>query len=792
MATDPVCGMMVDEATALRTERDGQTYYFCSEHCQQKFPEIPNSEFRTSNSVRPASNAKYFCPMCPGVESDRPGDCPKCGMALERNPTWVAKTIYTCPMHPEIEQDHPGDCPKCGMALEPRTISAEAEEDGETHALAIKFWIGLVLTVPVLVLAMGGEIPGMRIEQWIPRPVSRWLEFLLSTPVVLWAGGIFFSRAWRSVKTWQLNMFTLIATGVGAAYGYSTVAVVAPGVFPPSFRQQGEVGLYFEAAAVITVLVLLGQLLEAKAHNRTGQAIKALLGLAAKTAHRVRDGQEQDVPVDEVQKGDLLRVRPGEKIPIDGVIIEGRSNVDESMISGEPMPAAKGVKDSVVGATVNQTGTFLMRVEKVGSETLLAQIVQMVADAQRSRAPIQKLADSVAGYFVPAVIGIAILTFVIWAAWGPAPAMAYALVNAVSVLIIACPCALGLATPMSIMVGVGRGAQSGILVRNAEAIETTEKVTHLLTDKTGTLTAGRPKVVSVVSSQTEEQLLSMAAAVEQLSEHPLARAIVDEAKERKIVITTASDFESTTGDGVSGRIGNQTIRVGKEKFLSDAGMLISDGLKQASQQLQEKAQTVVWVAVDGKAVGIIGIADPIKETTPAAIRALHDMGLKVIMATGDNRKTAEAVARELGIDEVQAELTPQAKHELVKKLKAEGKIVAMAGDGINDAPALAEAHVGIAMGTGTDVAIQSAGITLVKGDLQGIAKALALSRGVMKNIRQNLFFAFVYNALGVPVAAGILYPVAHLLLNPMIAGAAMSFSSLSVVSNALRLRKVKL
>jgi Cu+-exporting ATPase len=713
-------------------------------------------------------------------------------MALERNPTWVAKTIYTCPMHPEIEQDHPGDCPKCGMALEPRTISAEAEEDGETRALAIKFWIGLVLTVPVLVLAMGGEIPGMRIEQWIPRPISRWLEFLLSTPVVLWAGGLFFGRAWRSVKTWQLNMFTLIATGVGAAYGYSTVAVVAPGVFPPSFRQQGEVGLYFEAAAVITVLVLLGQLLEAKARNRTGQAIKALLGLAAKTAHRVRDGQEQDVPVDEVQKGDLLRVRPGEKIPIDGVIIEGRSNVDESMISGEPMPAAKGVKDSVVGATVNQTGTFLMRVEKVGSETLLAQIVQMVADAQRSRAPIQKLADSVAGYFVPAVIGIAILTFVIWAAWGPAPAMAYALVNAVSVLIIACPCALGLATPMSIMVGVGRGAQSGILVRNAEAIETTEKVTHLLTDKTGTLTAGRPKVVSVVSSQTEEQLLSMAAAVEQLSEHPLARAIVDEAKERKIVITTASDFESTTGDGVSGRIGNQTIRVGKEKFLSDAGMLISDGLKQASQQLQEKAQTVVWVAVDGKAVGIIGIADPIKETTPAAIRALHDMGLKVIMATGDNRKTAEAVARELGIDEVQAELTPQAKHELVKKLKAEGKIVAMAGDGINDAPALAEAHVGIAMGTGTDVAIQSAGITLVKGDLQGIAKALALSRGVMKNIRQNLFFAFVYNALGVPVAAGILYPVAHLLLNPMIAGAAMSFSSLSVVSNALRLRKVKL
>ena len=516
-------------------------------------------------------------------------------MALERNPAWVAAagtTIYTCPMHPEIEQDHPGDCPKCGMPLEPKTVSAEPEDDGETRALARKFWIGLALTIPVLFLAMGEWIPGVRIEQWIPKSVSKWLEFLLSTPVVLWAGGMFFGRAWRSVKTWQLNMFTLIATGVGAAYVYSTVAVVAPGIFPPSFRQHGEVGLYFEAAAVITVLVLLGQMLEAKARSRTGQAIKALLGLAAKTAHRVRDGQEQDVPVDEVQKGDVLRVRPGEKIPIDGVIIEGRSNVDESMITGEPMPVAKGVNDAVVGATVNQTGTFLMRVEKVGSETLLAQIVQMVAEAQRSRAPIQKLADSVAGYFVPAVIGIAVITFVVWAVWGPAPAMAYALVNAVSVLIIACPCALGLATPMSIMVGVGRGAQSGILIRNAEAIETTEKVTHLLTDKTGTLTAGKPKVVSMVSSrssrreeaQTEKseignrksemsqslltsaatmseedaQLLGLAASVEQLSEHPLARAIVDEAKEKKIVLSPASDFESTTGGGVSGKIGGQT------------------------------------------------------------------------------------------------------------------------------------------------------------------------------------------------------------------------------------------
>jgi Cu+-exporting ATPase len=838
MATDPICGMMVDEASAVRSERDGQTYYFCCEHCRQKFSEIPNSELRTPNpghchghhgeaTAKPASNTKYFCPMCPGVESERTGDCPKCGMALEPNPAWVAtasRTIYTCPMHPEIEQDHPGDCPKCGMALEPKTASAEPADDGETRALTRKFWIGLALTMPVLFLAMGQWIPGLQIEQWIPKRVSNWLEFLLSTPVVLWAGGIFFGRAWRSLKTRQLNMFTLIATGVGAAYIYSVVAVVAPGVFPPSFRQHGEVELYFEAAAVITVLVLLGQMLEAKARSRTGQAIQALLGLAAKTAHRVRDGQELDVPVEELQKGDVLRIRPGEKIPLDGVIIEGHSNVDESMITGEPMPVAKGVHDAVVGATVNQTGTFLMRAEKVGSETLLAQIVQMVAEAQRSRAPIQKLADSVAGYFVPTVIVTAIITFVVWAVWGPAPAMAYALVNAVSVLIIACPCALGLATPMSIMVGIGRGAQSGILIRNAEAIETTEKVTHLLTDKTGTLTAGKPKVVSVVSSRepagsasillagrmSEESIsspagsqrsqfsgenapfLSVAASLEQLSEHPLARAIVDEAGEKKIALSPVSDFASTTGSGVSGKIGGKTVRVGKEKFLSDSGVAVPDDLKMASQQLQEKAQTVVWVAADGNAVGIIGIADPIKETTPAAIRALHEMGLKVIMCTGDNRKTAEAVAKELGIDEVRAELSPQGKHELVKKLKAEGKIVAMAGDGINDAPALAEAHVGIAMGTGTDVAIQSAGITLVKGDLQDIVKALALSRGVMRNIRQNLFFAFVYNALGVPIAAGILYPVAHVLLNPMIAGAAMSFSSLSVVSNALRLRKVKL
>jgi P-type Cu+ transporter len=828
MTKDPVCGMTVEEESALRVERDGQVYYFCSAHCRQKFLKLPvppsaaapadpnQTHHHGSHSccvvgaktqeqshahhaeTKSSLTAKYFCPMCPGVESDQPGDCSKCGMALERNPAWVApaggKAIYTCPMHPEIEQDHPGDCPKCGMALEPKTVSAEPEDDGEIRALTRKFWISLGLTLPVLLLAMGKWIPGIQMEQWIPKAVSQWLEFLLSTPVVLWAGGIFFGKAWRSLKTRQLNMFTLIATGVGAAYLYSVVAVVAPGIFPPSFQQHGEVGLYFEAAAVITVLVLLGQMLEARARSRTGQAIKALLGLAAKTAHRVRDGIEEDVPVDEVQKGDLLRVRPGEKIPIDGVIIEGRSNVDEAMITGEAMPVAKGAQDSVVGATVNQTGTFLMRAEKVGSETLLAHIVRMVAEAQRSRAPIQKLADSVAGYFVPAVIGAAIVTFVVWAVWGPVPAMAYALVNAVSVLIIACPCALGLATPMSIMVGVGRGAQSGILIKNAEAIETTEKVTHLLTDKTGTLTAGKPSVASrqVAASWDQDMVLGLAASLEQNSEHPLARAIVDEAKERKIALSPASDFESTTGGGVSGKVGDNLVRAGKEQFLREAGVAIPDDLKQASQQLQEKAQTVVWIAAGQQAVGIIGIADPIKETTPAAIQALHEMGLKVIMCTGDNRKTAEAVARELGIDAVQSELTPQGKHELVKRLKAEGKIVAMAGDGINDAPALAEAHVGIAMGTGTDVAIQSASITLVKGDLQGIVKALSLSRRVMRNIRQNLFFAFVYNTLGVPVAAGVLYPLAGLLLNPMIAGAAMSFSSLSVVSNALRLRKARL
>jgi P-type Cu+ transporter len=701
---------------------------------------------------------------------------------------------YTCPMHPEVEQDHPGACPKCGMTLESKTIGDEEHEHGETRSLSRKFWIALVLTIPVLFLAMGHAIPGLYIDSIVPKRIEKWIEFVLTTPVVLWAGGFFFTRAWQSIVNRSLNMFTLIAVGVGAAYFYSAVAVILPGIFPPSFHRHGEVELYFEAAAVITTLILLGQLIEARARSRTGHAIKALLGLAAKTAHRIRDGQEQEIAVDQVQKDDVLRVRPGEKIPIDGVIIDGKSNVDESMITGEPMPVGKQVGEKVIGATVNQTGSFLMRAERVGSETVLAQIVQMVADAQRSRAPIQKLADTVSGYFVPAVIGIAIITFVVWSIVGPAPAMAYALVNAVSVLIIACPCALGLATPMSIMVGVGRAAQAGILVKNAQAIEVTEKVTHLVTDKTGTLTAGKPEVVSRIVANTisERDLLKIAASAESQSEHPLARAIVESAKHEKIELRGITDFQSITGGGVSANLDGKTILIGKEKFLADSNVRFPEELTKEARRLQEKAQTTVWLAVNGDAVGVLGIADPIKPTTKEAVRELHKMGLRIMMCTGDNQRTAESVARELGIDQFKAEVMPDEKIGIVKKLESEGAIVAMAGDGINDAPALAAADVGIAMGTGTDVAIESAGITLVKGDLMGIVKAIHVSRAVMRNIRQNLFFAFIYNALGVPIAAGVLYPFFGLLLSPMIAGAAMSFSSVSVIANALRLRKARL
>jgi Cu+-exporting ATPase len=697
-------------------------------------------------------------------------------------------------MHPEIEQDHPGACPKCGMTLEPKSIGAEEEEQRETRSLSRKFWIALVLIIPVLLLAMGHAIPGLEIDSIVPKQIGKWIEFGLTTPVVLWAGGFFFTRAWQSIVNRSLNMFTLIAVGVGAAYSYSVIAVIAPGIFPSSFRRHGEVDLYFEAAAVITTLILLGQLIEAKARSRTGHAIKALLGLAAKTAHRVHDGREQEIAADEIQKGEVLRVRPGEKIPIDGVIVDGQSNVDESMITGEPMPVSKRAGEKVIGATVNQTGSFLMRAERIGSETVLAQIVQMVADAQRSRAPIQKLVDTVSGYFVPAVIGVAIITFIGWSIVGPAPSMAYGLVNAVSVLIIACPCALGLATPMSIMVGVGRAAQAGILVKNAQAIEVTEKVTHLVTDKTGTLTAGKPEIVSQIAANgvSARDLLRIAASVESQSEHPLARAIVEGAKKEKIELRNVTDFQSTTGGGVSGKLDDTTILIGKEKFLANLNVRFPEELTKEVHRLQERAETTVWIAVNGKAVGVLEIADPIKPTTKEAVRALHEMGLKIIMCTGDNRRTAESVARLLGIDEFKAEVMPDEKIQIVRDLKSQGAIVAMAGDGINDAPALAAADVGIAMGTGTDVAIESAGITLVKGDLMGIVKAIHVSRAVMRNIRQNLFFAFIYNALGVPIAAGVLYPFFGLLLSPMIAGAAMSFSSVSVIMNALRLRSVKL
>ncbi len=702
--------------------------------------------------------------------------------------------IYTCSMHPEIEQDHPGACPKCGMTLEPKTIGGEEHEHGETRSLSRKFWIALVLTIPVLFLAMGHAIPVLNIDSIIPKRIGKWIEFALTTPVVLWAGGFFFTRAWQSIVNRSLNMFTLIAVGVGAAYFYSAVAVMVPGIFPVSFRRHGEVDLYFEAAAVITTLILLGQLIEAKARSRTGHAIKALLGLAAKTAHRIQDGQEHEIAVGEIQKGDVLRVRPGEKVPIDGVIVDGQSNIDESMLTGEPMPVNKRAGEKVIGATMNQTGSFLMRAERIGADTVLAQIVQMVADAQRSRAPIQKLADTVSGYFVPAVIGVAIIAFIVWSIVGPAPAMAYALVNAVSVLIIACPCALGLATPMSIMVGVGQAAHAGILVKNAQAIEVTEKVTNLVTDKTGTLTTGKPEVVSwtAINSVDEHDLLQIAASVESNSEHPLARAIVESVKAKKIELRSVTDFQSTTGGGVSAKIDGKIVLIGKEKFLADSNATFPEDLTKEAHRLQENAQTTVWLAINGDAAGVLGIADPIKPTSREAVRELHEMDVKIMMCTGDNLRTAESVARDLGIDEFKAEVMPDEKIEIVKKLKSKGAIVAMAGDGINDAPALAAADVGIAMGTGTDVAIESAGITLVKGDLMGIVKAIHLSRDVMRNIRQNLFFAFIYNALGVPLAAGVLYPFCGLLLSPMMAGAAMSFSSVSVILNALRLRSIKL
>ena len=700
-------------------------------------------------------------------------------------------------MHPEVRLDLPGDCPKCGMALEKEGVCAvaEAEELVLIQDLSRRFWAGLILTIPVFILALGEMTPISWIRAMLPPEGSaRWLQFILATAVVFFCGNIFFIKAWNSVKNKSLNMFTLIAMGVGTAYVYSALAILFPEIFPDSLKKHGYVELYFEAAAVITVLVVLGQFLEAKARKGTGQAIRALLNLAAKKAHRVINSKEEDIDIDEVRIGDLLRVRPGEKVPIDGVVIEGRSLVDEAMISGEPLPQEKKAGDWVIGATFNQTGSFLMRCEKTGSVTLLAQIVAMTQEAQRSRAPIQNLADRVSGYFVPAVLVSALATFIFWLTLGPAPSLSYALVSAVSVLIIACPCALGLATPMAVMAGVGRGARTGILVKNAEALERAEKITHVFCDKTGTLTAGKPEVTTLVCAEgfNEKELVGIAASLEQASEHPLARAIIDRAKSMGVDIKPIADFVSLTAEGVSGRLNQKQIFCGKMNFIKSSGISLPEELLTRADALYELAETVIWLSYDGRCAGLIGITDPIKGTTMPAMRSLRRMGLKVVMVTGDNEKTARAIAKELNIDEVYSGLSPAGKRDIIRKLKSRGARVLMAGDGINDAPALAEADVGVAMGTGTDIAIESAGITLVKGDLNGIVKALRLSRSTMRNIRQNLFFAFIYNIIGIPVAAGILYPAFGLLLNPIIAGAAMSFSSVSVIGNSLRLRGLKL
>jgi len=701
--------------------------------------------------------------------------------------------IYTCPMHPEVEQYHPGNCPICGMALELKTPSGVGEEDNaELRDMTRRFWIGAVLALPVFVLGMAHVFPNA--PTWVASDWSRWLQFLLSTPVVLWCGWPFFVRGWQSIRNGSLNMFTLIAMGVGVAYLYSAAVMLAPGIFPPSFQEHGKIGVYFEAAAIITVLVLLGQVLELRARSRTGSAIRALLGLAPTTARVVHGNEERDVALDQVHPGDTLRVRPGEKIPVDGKIIEGKTTVDEAMITGEAMPVEKTVGDRVTGGTINQTGSFLMTAEKVGADTVLSRIVEMVAQAQRSRAPIQGLADRVASWFVPAVIAAAVITFIIWAMLGPEPRFAHAIVNAVAVLIIACPCALGLATPMSIMVGVGRGAYAGVLIKQAEAMERLEKVDTLVVDKTGTLTEGKPRLTSIVASNSldENQLLAAAAAVEQQSEHPLASAIVRGAQDRHVTLPRMRHFQSSTGGGVSADIDGKFVLVGKPQFLKAQKIEDLEKLEAKAADLQAEGQTVIFVGINGKAAGILAVSDPIKESTPEAIKHLHELGIKVIMLTGDNERTAKAVASKLGIDEVEAGVEPQRKNERVRELREQGRIVAMAGDGINDAPALAAADVGIAMGTGTDVAMESAGITLVKGDLRGIEKAIRLSRAMMRNIRQNLFFAFIYNALGIPIAAGALYPLFGWLLSPMIAGAAMSLSSVSVIANALRLRRVSL
>lgn len=757
---DPVCGMRVDPETSKhRFQHRGHAYHFCSASCRTKFAAAPEQYLDKSQS-----------------QADVPEG-----------------TIYTCPMHPEIRQIGPGNCPICGMALEPELATLEAQPNPELADMTRRFWVGLALTLPAVVLEMGGHLVGS--HQWVDQTLSNWIQFVFATPVVLWAGWPFFVRGWQSLVTRNLNMFTLIAMGVGVAYAYSVVATLAPGIFPPTFRSHdGAVAVYFEAAAVITVLVLLGQVLELRAREATSGAIKALLELAPKTARRVDDnGSDHEVPIDSLNVGDKLRVRPGEKVPVDGVILEGRSSLDESMVTGESMPVTKEIGGKVIAGTLNQSGGFVMQAEKVGRDTLLSQIVQMVAQAQRSRAPIQRLADQVAGWFVPTVIVVALIAFGAWTLFGPEPRVAFGLVAAVSVLIIACPCALGLATPMSIMVGVGHGAQAGVLIKNAEALERMEKVDTLVVDKTGTLTEGKPKVVSIVPATgfQEDELLRLAASVERSSEHPLADAIVRASKEKNLTLTDVEEFDSPTGKGVTGKIEGKTVLLGNANFLKSSG-IETQSLDSQAEKLRGDGATVINIAVDGKAAGLFAIADPVKQSTPDALRALVAEGIQVIMLTGDNQTTANAVAKRLGISDVEAEILPDQKGAVVSRLQKAGRVVAMAGDGVNDAPALAAADVGIAMGTGTDVAMESAGVTLLKGDLGGIVRARRLSQATMRNIRQNLFFAFIYNAAGIPIAAGILYPTFGVLLSPIIAAAAMALSSVSVVGNALRLRGTQL
>jgi Cu+-exporting ATPase len=827
---DPVCGMEISREDAVGSYvHEGHEYFFCNPSCLENFRANPDrylspGQAEAASAATPSgrarflaplgmtspadANAIYTCPMDPEVRKRGPGACPKCGMALEPlQVTAATRTEYVCPMHPEVRRNEPGACPLCGMALEPRTVTLAEEKNPEWVLMTRRFWVCLALTLPVFFLAMSGMIPGRPVQHVFSSRLLSLVQFALATPVVLWGGWPFFERGWASLVNRRLNMFTLIATGTGTAYVYSVAAVLAPGIFPQSFRGPGgDVPVYFEASAVITTLVLLGQVLELRARAQTSSAIRALLGLAPKTARVLgEEGLEEDVPLERVQRGDRLRVRPGEKVAVDGVVLEGSSSIDESMVTGEPIPVEKKAGDRVTGGTVNGSGSFLMRAERVGSDTLLAHIIQLVSEAQRSRAPIQRLADVVSSYFVPAVVFIAVITFIVWAIAGPAPRLAYALVNAVSVLIIACPCALGLATPMSIMVGTGRGATAGVLIKNAEALEVLEKVDTLVVDKTGTLTEGKPRLASLYAlpGWDEAEMLRLAATLERGSEHPLAAAIVAGAQERGrhpsnpsserrgAELGEPSEFRSFPGEGVMGKVDGKAVTLGNQKLFDKLAIGL-DKLIDKAGQLQRQGQIVVFIAVDGRACGLLAATDPIKPSSPDALRALQEDGVRIVMLTGDTRSAAEVVARSLGIEEVEAEVLPEQKSQAVRRLQMQGRVVAMAGDGINDAPALAQAQVGIALGTGTDVAMESAGVTLVKGDLRGILRARRLSKGTMRNIRENLFFALVYNTIGVPVAAGVLYPVFGLLLSPMIAAAAMTFSSVSVISNALRLRKLEL